>query len=33
MSFGFTETPPYEGREFEGIAGAEEIQVFMRLDL
>ena len=31
--FGFTEIAPYEGREFEGIAWAEAIQVFMTLDL
>ena len=32
-SFGFEDVPPYEGREFEAVAGAEEIQVFMALDL
>jgi GNAT superfamily N-acetyltransferase len=31
--FGFAEVPPYEGREFETIPGAEEIQVFMELAL
>jgi GNAT superfamily N-acetyltransferase len=32
-SFGFEDVPPYEGREFEDVPGAEEIQVFMALDL
>jgi GNAT superfamily N-acetyltransferase len=32
-AFGFVEIAPYAGREFEGIPGAEEIQVFMALDL
>jgi GNAT superfamily N-acetyltransferase len=32
-SFGFFEVEPYEGREFAGIDGAEEIQVFMALDV
>jgi GNAT superfamily N-acetyltransferase len=32
-SFGFDSVAPYEGREFAAIAGAEEIQIFMALDL
>jgi GNAT superfamily N-acetyltransferase len=32
-SFGFRELPPYEGREFESIPGAAEMQVFMSLPL
>jgi GNAT superfamily N-acetyltransferase len=30
---GFTDIPPYEGREFANIPGAEGIQVFMALQL
>ena len=32
-SAGFTDVPPYEGREFADIPGAAEIQVFMALQL
>jgi N-acetylglutamate synthase-like GNAT family acetyltransferase len=32
-SFGFHEVEPYEGREFENVPGAEEIQVFMAREL
>ena len=32
-SAGFTDVPPYEGREFADIPGAEEIQVFMTVQL
>ena len=32
-SLGFEDVPPYEGREFADVPGAEEIQVFMALEL
>lgn len=32
-SFGFKHVAPYEGREFEAVPGAEEIQAFMELSL
>jgi GNAT superfamily N-acetyltransferase len=32
-SFGFEDVPPYEGREFADVPGAEEIQVFMALEI
>ncbi len=33
LSFGFAATDPYEGREFEDVPGAAEIQTFMALDI